>query len=135
MVVVVLGLGGALTACSGDDSGGGTSSDKAAVCDSVAALKSAGADLKDMTVRSDGVGGIQDQVTKIQGAFADVKSDATDQFGTQVDTVETALKTLKDDVTAAKDNPNLSTLADVGTAVRSVADDVSTLVDDVENTC
>ena len=136
MVVLVLCLGGALAACgSDDDSGGDAAPDKPAVCDSVAALKSAGADLKDMTVRSDGIGGIQDQVAKVQGAFADVKSDATDQFGTQVDTVETALTTLKDDVTAAKDNPNLSTLADVGTAVRTVADDVSTLVDDVEKTC
>ncbi len=81
------------------------------MCDSVAALKSAGADLKDMTVRSDGIGGIQDQVAKVQSAFADVKSDAADQFGTQLDTVETDLTTLKDNVSAAQDKPGLSTLA------------------------
>jgi len=134
VVVVVLGLGGALTACSGD-SGGGSASKKPAVCGSVAALKSAGADLKDMSVRSDGIGGIQDQLAKVQSAFADVKTDAADQFGTQVDTVDSALATLKDNVSAAVDKPGLSTLADVGTSVRTVADDVNALVDDVENTC
>ena len=71
------------------------------MCDSVAALKSAGADLKDMTVRSDGIGGIQDQLAKVQSAFADVKTDAADQFGTQLDTVDTDLTTLKDNVSAA----------------------------------
>ena len=135
LVLVVLGLGGALAGCSGDDSGGDAASKKPAVCDSVSALKSAGADLKDMSVRSDGVGGIQDQVAKVQSAFADVKTDAADQFGTQVDTVDSALATLKDNVSAAVDNPGLTTLADVGTGVRTLADDVNALVDDVQNTC
>ena len=138
-VVVVLGLSGALAACSGDDAGGDAggdaASEKPAVCDSVGALKSAGTDLKDMTVRSDGIGGIQDQLAKVQSAFADVRSDAADQFRTQLDTVETELTTLKDSVSAAQENPGLSTLGDVGTTVRTLADNVSTLVGDVENTC
>ena len=86
-------------------------------------------------VKDDGIGGIQDQLSKDQSAFADVNNDATDQFGTQVDSVEGALAALKDDVSAAVDKPGLSTLADVGTGVRTVADDVTSLVDDVESTC
>ena len=138
-VVVVLGLGGLVAGCGGDDSGGkaggDATPDKPAVCDSVGALKSAAADLKDMSIKDDGVGAIQDQVAKVQSAFAGVKTDATDQFGTQVDTVDTALAGLKDAVSAAVDKPGLSTLADVGTGVRTVTDDVTSLVDDVEGTC
>ena len=136
VVVLVLGLGSALAACgSDDDSGGDAAPDKPAVCDSVAALKSAGAGLKDMTVRSDGIGGIQDQLAKVQSAYADVKADAADQFGTQIDAVDTDLTTLKDDVSAAADKPSLTTLADIGTGVRTVADDVTALVDDIQSTC
>ena len=84
LAAVVVLVAGGLAGCSGDDSGGGASTEKPAVCDSVGALKSATAGLQKMSVRSDGVAGIQDQLTKVQDAYADVKTDAADQFGSQL---------------------------------------------------
>jgi hypothetical protein len=136
VVVVVLGLGGLVAGCGSDDDGGGDAApDKPAVCDSVSALRSAAADLKDMTVRSDGVSGIQDQLDKVQSAYTDLRKDAADEFGSQVDTVDSDLSSLKDDVSSALEKPDLSTLASIGTGVQTLADDVTSLVNDIENTC
>ena len=105
------------------------------MCDSVGALKSATADLGDMTVRNDGIGAIQDQLANVERAYAEVREDAADEFGTQVDAVDTNLSTLKDNVAAVVEKPNLTTLGDVGTGVRTLVDDVQTLIDEVESTC
>ena len=131
MVVAVLGLGG-LAGCGNDDN---AADEDPAVCDSVGALKSATADLGDMTVRNDGIGAIQDQLATMEGAYADFREDAADEFGQQVDAVDTDLSTLKDNVAAVVEKPNLTTLGDVGTGVRTLVDDVQTLIDEVESTC
>lgn len=111
-VVAIVGSATGFAACSSD------SSSSASTCTALQNLAQSVRDLGNVNVASGGEQGLQDAVSSVQDAFTTAKKDASDQFGSELDALESSVKQLGDDVKAGKGSG-------------SIADWVSTLSDDL----
>jgi hypothetical protein len=110
--------------------------DKAAVCDSVGGLKASVADLKGIEISSSrALTDLESGIKAIQDDLAAVKADATSEFSSQIDVVETGFATLKTSVGKATTAPSGATLAAAGSAASALGTDVQTLISDIQDTC
>lgn len=127
VTVVAIALSAALVGCS---------EDKPAVCESVDTLQTSVDNLKNVDLTSSSaVSDLQTDLSTVEGDLAAVKTDATSEFSTQIDDVDSAFSSLKSSVDAAKADPSATTLAAVGEAVSAFDGAFETLNSDVQSTC
>ena len=121
-------LAASLAACGGDD--------KPAVCGSVDDLKSSVQSVKDVDVTtSSGLSDLESALTTVKDDLASVKADATSEFSSQIDTVETSYSALTSTVDKAKTSPSATTLSATASALSTFNTDAQSLISDVESTC
>jgi hypothetical protein len=114
----------------------GCAEDTPAVCGSVNDLKASVANVQKIDVTASGaVADLKAGLSAIQSDLAQVKADATSQFGTQLDAVERSYDALKTSVTSAQSGASAATLAAAAAALSTFGTDVKTLVSDIQSTC
>jgi hypothetical protein len=131
-VVAALFLGAVTAGCSSSSS---DSQGPPAVCSSVDALQTSVSDLRQVQVTANGLSALQDAVASVKTDLGQVKKDATSQYATQVDQLQTDFDAVQSAVGAAVDAPSPDTLGVVVSSIRTFADGVTGLAGDVRSTC
>jgi hypothetical protein len=131
-VVLALFLGAVTAGCSSSSS---DSQGPPAVCSSVDALQTSVSDLRHVQVTANGLSALQDAVASVKTDLGQVKNDATSQYATQVDQLQTDFDAVQSAVGAAVDAPSPNTLGVVVSSIRTFADGVTGLAGDVRSTC
>jgi predicted trehalose synthase len=107
-----------------------------AVCTSVDDLRASVQSVRDVDVTSSGgLGELEDAVAGMKSDLADVRDDAADEFSSQIDTVQAGIAELERSLRAAQDAVSPDTLRAAGSALRTLADQVRSLIDDIQATC
>jgi hypothetical protein len=151
LLSVLLLLGGALLlGCSDDDpaadsSGSPTSSSSsssaangsgtAAVCSSLDQLQTSVAALARTPVTDGGIAALQTAFTTVQADANQVVDDARDQYAGQSDQLSADVSAVQSALGDAAGSPSAATLRAVGTAISSLAGDVTAFAADVGSTC
>jgi len=92
-------------------------------------------DLGNVQVVKDGTAALKDEVASVRSALHDVVDNATSQYATQVDGLQTSFDAVQSAARAAVDAPSAATLDTVSSSVRALGNDVSAFADDVASTC
>jgi hypothetical protein len=91
--------------------------------------------LADINLSENGVGAISGSLSQIESDLRQVKADASAEWSDQVDGIEADTDELSTTVETAQEGATAATLGAVGTAVRTLLDDVEALAADVGSTC
>ena len=118
-------LGGGLTGCGG----------KPAVCNDADALRTAVQQLKDARIGQNGLTVVQTQLAAIRTQLGKLKTDASQQYASQLSAVETAASSLRQDVATAVSSPSAASLGAVATDVQALGSSAKALADSVSGTC
>jgi hypothetical protein len=86
-------------------------------------------------VVENGTAALEDVVASVRPDLQRVVDDANSQYATQVDDLQSGFDAVQAAAGAARDAPSADTLHTVTLSVRALADDVSTVADDVASTC
>lgn len=113
----------------------GCSSGKPAVCTDVANLKASVQSIKDTDIKANGLSAISDELTKIKQQLQTLKTDAKQQYSTEISALSGALHTLNSDVDAAKADPTTTTLTTVASSAGAVVTAGNNLSSAVSGTC
>lgn len=114
----------------------GCSEETPAVCTSVDDLRASVQSVRDVDVTSSGgLGELEDAVAGVKSDLADVRDDAADEFSSQIDTVQAGIAELERSLRAAQDAVSPDTLRAAGSALRTLANQVQSLIDDIRATC
>lgn len=124
----------ALALLSGCGSSGGTSAEPA-VCTDVDAIQATVTSMKDVQIGQGAVPQIKTDLVQLQGQLQTLKTNAQDQYATQIDGVTTALTTLQSAVQAVESSPSATALGTLTTAVGTTVTAVQTLTTAVSDTC
>jgi hypothetical protein len=116
-----------LVGCGGDD--------KPAMCSAVDALGASVDDLKSVEVSRAGLAELSDDLTAVRSDLSRVKTDAEQQYASEIEALDQAWTTLSSDLSAATSSPTVATIAQVGSDVRALGDSLAALDDAVESTC
>ena len=127
-----------LAGCGGGDgpeSGKPVAGDTPAVCSSVDALEKSVDEVKNVNLDRDALPTLKTSLSKVQSALSQVKSDAKDEYATEVSAVDQAASSVSSSLQSAGASPSAKSLANVATAVQSLGASVTTLQDSVKSTC
>jgi hypothetical protein len=114
----------------------GCSEETPAVCTSVDDLRSSVQSVRDVDVTSSGgLGELEDAVAGVKSDLGDVRDDAAGEFSSQIDTVQAGIAELERSLRAAQDAVSPDTLRAAGSALRTLANQVQSLIDDIRATC
>jgi ABC-type transporter Mla subunit MlaD len=133
--LLVVGVGAVTAGCSSEGTSSSEGTDPPAVCSSTDALQASMADLRDVQVVENGTAALEDAVASVRSDLQRVVDDASSQYATQVDDLQSSFDALQAAAGAARDAPSPDTLNTVTLSVRALADDVSTFADDVASMC
>lgn len=118
----------ASTACGDDESS-----------DACATLDSLNAAIVDVTpdgeIDQDTLTKLEDEVGNVQTDLEQIRSEASDDYSSQIEAVSQASETLTDRLDAARSAPSASTAADVATANQALDAAVKDLGDALKDTC
>lgn len=110
--------------------------DTPAVCGSVNDLKTSVANVQKIDVTASGaINDLKAGLSAIQSDLAQVKADATSQFGSQLSTVESSYEALRTSVQSVQSGASAATLAEAGAALSTFGTDVQKLISDIQTTC
>lgn len=128
-------LAAALTlplACGDDDD----SSDTAAVCDSRDDLQASVQALGNVDILRQGTNGLEEAADDVRDALDHVQQAAQDEYGDQVDAVQSALSNLGDALGSFSDQGSASAgVSSVTDAATQLKDAVATLTSDLRDQC
>ena len=115
-----------LTACGADTP---------AVCSSVDDLSVSIEHLGELQLGENGRAQLESQLADVRTDLAQVRSDADQQYGEQVDDVTAAAADVRTQLKAAKADPSQSTLRPLGAAISDLGSSARALSDAVAGTC
>lgn len=115
-----------LTACGADTP---------AVCSSVDDLSVSIEHLGELQLGENGRAQLESQLADVRTDLAQVRSDADQQYGEQVDDVTAAAADVRTQFQAAKADPSQSTLRPLGAAISDLGSSARALSDAVAGTC
>ena len=126
-IIAALSISASLAACS---------EDPPAVCGSADDLRASVADVKEIDLASSSsLSDLQAALTAVGDDVAAVRSDAAEEFASQIDAVEASYAELTSTVESAQAGISADLLTAAGEALATFGTDVDTLVEDVEATC
>lgn len=112
------------------------SSDKPAVCSDADSLKAAVSGLGDnIRGSTNPLDKLSSQVAAVSDSFTQLKTDAKQQFSSQINAMSGAVSGLKDSVNAAKSNPSAATIQSVVSDASTTKTAGQSLTSAVKNTC
>jgi len=111
------------------------SQDPAALCSSLDALETSVQGLGDGTVSAESLAALQDGLEPVKADVAQVVDDAKAQYASQSDQLEQDFDKLQLVADTARTTPSAANLSAIGPALRTFADDLKGLADDVASTC
>jgi outer membrane murein-binding lipoprotein Lpp len=117
-----------LAGCSGDE-------DTPAICSSVDSLKASVADVTNVDLNPAALTTLQDNVDQVRSDLSQVKSDADDQYPTEIAGVDQATSSVTSSLDAATASPSAQTIAAVATSVQALGTSLTALNDAVKSTC
>jgi hypothetical protein len=109
--------------------------DKPAVCSDVDSLKTSIGNVKDVQIGQGALGKIGDSLDQVKQDLSKLKTDAKQQYGSQLDQVQQALDSVSSSLTTAKNSPSVTSLTGVAAAVSSVVSGLESLEKAVSSTC
>jgi PBP1b-binding outer membrane lipoprotein LpoB len=124
-----------LTAGCSSDSDSPESQDPAALCSSLDALQTSVQGLGDVTVSAENLAALQDGLEPVKADLAQVVDDAKAQYAAQADQLEQDFDQLQLVADTARTTPSAANVSAIGPALRTLADDVAALGDDVASAC
>ena len=124
-----------LTADCSSDSDSPESQDPAALCSSLDALQTSVQGLGDVTVSAESLAALQDGLEPVKADLAQVSDDAKAQYAAQADQLEQDFDQLQLVADTARTTPSAANVSAVSPALRTLADDVAALGDDVASAC
>jgi PBP1b-binding outer membrane lipoprotein LpoB len=124
-----------LTAGCSSDSDSPESQDPAALCSSLDALQTSVQGLGDVTVNAESLAALQDGLEPVKADLAQVIDDAKAQYAAQADQLEQDFDQLQLVADTARTTPSAPNVSAIGPALRTLADDVAALGDDVASAC
>jgi hypothetical protein len=116
-----------LTGCGGED--------KPAVCSDVDALGTSISALTDVKLEQGALPTLQSKFSQVQDDAAQLKTDATTEFGSEIDAVDSAAASVKSSLEAAAADTSAATVTAVGVALQTLTSALSDLQNAVESTC
>ena len=131
-VVVVLGL---LSACGSSDDSSSAPEGKEQVCAARDQLEASVSGLVDPDLLTEGTDGIRDAVDQVADDVQELRAAAGDDYGPQVEALQTDLEDLQNAVTELGAGGVGEGLAAVGTAITAVGTDASELFSLVSADC
>jgi len=120
---------------SSSESGSASASGTAAVCTSLDQLQTSVAALGNVPVSEGGIDAVKAAFTTVQSDAATVVDDAQDEYADQSAALSTDVQAVQGALGDATGNPSTATLRAVGTAISSLAGDVTSFARDVGSTC
>jgi PBP1b-binding outer membrane lipoprotein LpoB len=124
-----------VTAGCSSNSDSAESQDPAALCSSLDALETSVQGLGDVTVSAEGLAALQDGLEPVKADVAQVVDDAKAQYASQADQLEQDFDQLQLVADTARTTPSAANVSAIGPALRTLADDVKALGNDVASTC
>lgn len=124
-----------VTAGCSSDSDSAESQDPAALCSSLDELKTSMQGLGDGTVSAESLAALQSGLEPVKTDLAQVVDDAKAQYSAQADQLEQDFDELQLVADTARTTPSAANLSAIRPALRTLADDVRGLADDVASTC
>jgi hypothetical protein len=109
--------------------------DKPAVCGDVDSLQSSISALGDIKVEQGALTDLKNAFSKVQSDASQLKTDATSQFSTQINAVDSAATSVKTTLDAAIATPSAATIAAVAAAVPALVTALDNLQSAVKDTC
>jgi hypothetical protein len=105
------------------------------VCTSVDELGSSLKGLTSLELNGSGVAGLEDQVALVEQDVKQVKKDASDEYGDQVDAINADMEKVKTSAAAVEDTPSADALATLQTDRDALAAAIDSLASDVKSSC
>jgi hypothetical protein len=124
-----------VTAGCSSDGGSPESQDPAALCSSLDALETSVKGLGDGTVSAESLATLQDDLEPVKADLAQVADDAKAEYASQADQLEQDFDKLQLVADTARTTPSAANLSAIRPALRTLADDLKGLADDVASTC
>jgi hypothetical protein len=129
-VVVIAGSCAALAACGSSGSGSSSTTTTPSTCTSLQKLQSSVDALKNVNIAQQGTDGVKAALDNVQQAAKDAKTAASDQFGSDLDALESAIQKFGDDLSSGRGSESItdyvSKLGDDVTAIGDAFDQLST---------
>jgi hypothetical protein len=113
------------TACSG----------QSAVCDDVDSIKASVQNLKEARIGENGLTVLQTELPKIQSALTQLRADASTQYSSEIDLVQSQARVLRSSVASASADPSMGTFAKVADGIQAVGSATRDLGDAVAGSC
>jgi hypothetical protein len=106
-----------------------------AVCSSVDSLTASVTDLTSVNIDQGALKTLQDNFTRVRSDLSKVKSDAKEEYATEIDALDQAASSVSSSLDAATAAPSVQTVTAVGVAVESLGTSLTALEDAVSSTC
>jgi hypothetical protein len=114
---------------------GGCGRNQPAVCDSLDAVKQSADRITTANVSENGLQAFANDISQLQADVAELAVNAKEQFKPELQSLRGAMDRMSTSVTAAKADPNLSTLQQVRFTVSDVVEAVKSLGAAMSDTC
>jgi len=133
-----------ITGCSTSSSSSSSSSSPSAsastssnstLCTDVDNLKASIQGLRDVSITTNGLSAISDQITKIKQQLQTFQSDAKGQYAGEVSNLMNALNALSSSFDAARASPSISTLVPLASSAKTAITAGQQLISAVSSTC
>ena len=112
-----------------------STSSNSTLCTDLDNLKASIQGLKDVSITTNGLSAISDQITKIKQQLQTFQNDAKGQYAGEVSNLMNALNGLSSSFDAAKASPSLSTLATLASSAKTAITAGQQLISAVSSTC
>lgn len=132
-VIAVAALLVAATTTAGCGSGGDEGSPE--YCASINTLEDSVRELTDLKLDVGALGELETRLKEIKSDVKDVKEEAGDEFGAELDAMDQAVSEFGTNVQAAATKPSLETVAQIGTSIETLATSAQNLRKAVEDAC
>jgi hypothetical protein len=133
--LLVVGVGAVTAGCSSDNTSSSAGTSPPAVCSSADALQASVGNLRGVQAVQGGTAALEDAVAAVKSALRDVADDASSQYATQVDGLQSGFDSLQAAAAAAMNAPSADTLNTVTASVAALEDDVRAFSEDIASTC
>jgi hypothetical protein len=124
-ILCLVSLSWGATACSG----------QSAVCDDIDSINASVQNLKEARIGENGLTVVQTELPKIQSDLTQLRADASTQYSSEINLVESHARALRSSVASASADPSMGAFAKVADGIQAVRSATRDLGDAVAGSC